>query len=66
MRFEERKALPKDGRTCVLRPDSPEYAQEMPGFLRKNSAETEFLLRYPDYVKFTLEGEKEILMYKDL
>ena len=48
MRFEERKTLPKDGRTCVLRPDSPEYAQEMPGFIRMTSAETEFLLRYPD------------------
>ena len=48
MRFEERKVLPKDGRTCVLRPDSPEYAQEMPGFIQMTSAETEFLLRYPD------------------
>ena len=50
MRFEERKILPKDGRTCVLEPDSPEYAQEMQGYLRKTSAETEYLLRYPDDV----------------
>ncbi|MCR4729844.1 MAG: GNAT family N-acetyltransferase [Saccharofermentans sp.] len=61
MKFEERKILLKDGRTCVLKPNSPEYAQEMLGFLRKTSAETEYLLRYPDEVKFTLESEKEIL-----
>ena len=29
MKFEERKILLKDGRTCVLKPNSPEYAQEM-------------------------------------
>jgi RimJ/RimL family protein N-acetyltransferase len=61
MKFEERKFLLKDGRTCVLKPNSPEYAQEMLDYLRKTSAETEYLLRYPDEVRFTLEGEKEIL-----
>ncbi len=61
MKFEERKILLKDGRTCVLKPNSPEYAQEMLDYLRKTSAETEYLLRYPDEVKFTLESEKEIL-----
>ena len=45
----------------MLKPNSPEYAQEMLDYLRKTSAETEFLLRYPDEVKFTLESEKEIL-----
>lgn len=48
MRFEERKVLLKDGRTCVLRSASPEYAQEMPDFIQMTSAETKFLLRYPD------------------
>lgn len=61
MKFEERKILLKDGRTCMLKLNSPEYAQEMLDYLRKTSAETEFLLRYPDEVKFTLESEKEIL-----
>lgn len=61
MKFEERKIRLKDGRTCVLKPNSPEYAQEMLDYLRKTSAETEYLLRYPDEVKFTLESEKEIL-----
>jgi hypothetical protein len=28
MKFEERKILPKDGRTCVLEPKSPEYAKK--------------------------------------
>ena len=61
MKFEERKILLKDGRTCVLKPNSPEYAQEMLDYLRKTSAETEYLLRYPDEVSFTLESEQEIL-----
>ncbi len=28
MKFAERKFLLKDGRTCVLWPNSPEYAQK--------------------------------------
>ena len=50
MKFEERKILLKDGRTCVLGPESPEYAQEMLDYFRKTSAETEYILRYPDAV----------------
>ena len=61
MRFEERTVTLKDGRTCVLKPNAPEYAEEMLEYLKKTSAETEFLLRYPDEVKFTLEQEREIL-----
>ena len=61
MRFEERTVTLKDGRTCVLKPNAPEYAEEMLEYLKKTSAETEFLLRYPDEVKYTLEQEREIL-----
>ena len=61
MRFEEREITLKDGRKCVLKPTSPEYAEQMIDYLKKTSAETPFLLRYPDEVKYTLESEKEIL-----
>lgn len=61
MRFEEKEIVLKDGRKCILKPNSPEYAEDMIEYLKKTSDETEFLLRYPDEVKFTLESEKEIL-----
>ena len=61
MKFPERKILLKDGRTCILRPTAPEDAEEMIEYLKETSAETPWLLRYPDEVTYTLESEKEIL-----
>ncbi|MBR4556542.1 MAG: GNAT family N-acetyltransferase [Clostridiales bacterium] len=61
MKFETREITLKDGRKCLLTPNSPEYAEAMIEYLKLTSAETEFLLRYPDEVKFTLDSEKEIL-----
>ena len=61
MKFAEREIKLKDGRTCVLKPNFPEYAAEMIEFMKKTAGETEYLLRYPDEVSFTVEKEKEIL-----
>lgn len=61
MKFEERTFMLKDGRSCTLRPTYPEYAADMIEYLKITAAETPFLLRYPDEVNYTLEGEKEIL-----
>ena len=61
MRFEEREIVLKDGRKCILKPNSPEYAEAMIEYLTKTSGETEFLLRYPDEVNYTLESEQKIL-----
>ena len=61
MKFEEREIILKDGRKCVLKPNSPEYAEQMIQYLKETSAETEFLLRNPDEVKYTLEEEQELL-----
>ena len=61
MKFAEKEIVLKDGRKCVLRPTSPEYAGQMIEYLKKTSAETPFLLRNPDEVDYTLEGEEEIL-----
>ncbi len=63
MKFEEREIVLKDGRKCILKPNSPEYAEAMIEYLTKTSGETEFLLRYPDEVNYTLESEKEILQH---
>ena len=67
MKFEERTITLKDGRSCILRPTSPEYAKEMIEYMKKTAGETEFLLRYPDEVNFTPEAEEEILqrLYED-
>ncbi len=67
MKFQEKEIVLKDGRVCVLKPTTPEYAAEMIEYMRKTAGETEFLLRYPDEVNFTVEGEKDILgrLYED-
>ena len=61
MRFQEREITLKDGRKCILRPNSSEYAAQMLDYLKETPAETDFLLRYPDEVKWTLEEEQKIL-----
>lgn len=61
MKFEERKFRLRDGRECVLRPTTVEYAEEMIAFLKQTAAETPFLLSYPDEVNYTPEGEREVL-----
>ena len=61
MRFPEKEITLKDGRKCILRPTSPNLAEEMIEYLKVTSGETPFLLRYPDEVNYTPEGEKEIL-----
>jgi len=61
MHFPERRITLKDGRKCILRPSGPDLAAPMLEYLKATAGETEFLLRYPDEVNYTLEGEVEIL-----
>ena len=61
MHFPERKITLKDGRKCILRPNGPDLAEPMLEYLKATAGETEFLLRYPDEVNYTLEGEIDIL-----
>ena len=63
MKFPERKIIMKDGSTCVLRPNGPDLAAEMIEYMKLTAGETEYLLRYPDEVHFTLEKEQEILSW---
>ena len=61
MKFPEREIILKDGRKCVLRPTGPDLAADMIEYMKVTAGETEWLLRYPDEVSFTLESEQEIL-----
>ena len=67
MKFATKEITLKDGRTCRLAPNNSEYARDMIDYLKKTSAETPFLLRNPDEVKYTLDNEKAILdkLYND-
>lgn len=61
MDFPEREITLKDGRQCILRPTHPADAADMVEYMKVTAGETEFILRYPDEVKFTVEKEREIL-----
>ena len=61
MHFPERTITLKDGRTCVLRPNGPDLADPMLEYLKKTSAETEFLIRNADEVNETCEEIAAVL-----
>ena len=67
MKFEDRQFVLKNGKKCVLTPTVAEYAEEVIEYLKITAAESMFLLRYPDEINYTLEGEVEILnrLYED-
>lgn len=51
----------KNGKTAVLRSAEPSDAAAMIDYLKVTAGETPFLLRYPDEVNFTEEGERILL-----
>ena len=61
MRFKPVTFTLKDGRECTLCNALPEHAQGMLDYLSKSAGESEFILRYPDEVHYTLEGEIRML-----
>lgn len=56
----------KNGRTATLRSPGKEDAAEMLAYLKKTSAETIFIMRYPEECGYTLEDEEKILEGKRL
>ena len=64
MIFKPKTITLKDGHTCTLRPAEANDAQEMLDYLRTSAGETPFLLRNPDEVTFTVEGEESFLENK--
>ena len=61
MRITEEKLMLRDGRELTLRSPEEKDAQALLDYLTLTSEETHFLIRYPDEINFTLEGEKEII-----
>ena len=61
MRITEEKLMLRDGRELTLRSPEEKDAQSLLDYLTLTSEETHFLIRYPDEINFTLEGEKEII-----
>ena len=61
MIFEPRNIVLKNGAVCTLRPTHPDDSARMIDYLKQTSGETEYLLRYPDEVQYTLEQEQAIL-----
>ena len=58
MIFEEKKIVLKDGRTAVLRSPCVEDAEKLMHFIIRTYGETEFLLRYPEEKKLTIQKEE--------
>ena len=54
----------KDGRDCVLRNAVKEDGQAMLDIFVLTHSQTDFLLSYPDEIKFTLEEEAEYMQKK--
>ena len=61
MRFAERTIPLKDGRTCILKPATPDLAEEMIEYMKKTAVETPFLTRYPDEISDTADDERDFL-----
>ena len=52
----------KDGRIAVLCSPKPEDAEEMIRYMALSTAETDFLMRYPEEAQeYTVESEREFL-----
>ena len=61
MIIEEKHIKLRDGRDALLRSPSADDAEEMLGFLKKVSNETDFLLRGADDPPMPIEDEKKYL-----
>ena len=61
MQIEARNIRLPDGRRLILRSPEASDATAMIDYLKKASAETEFLIRYPEEVRYTEERERELL-----
>ena len=62
MYFAPREITLKDGRTAILRsPDPVKDAAELVQYLYDTAADTPFVLRTPDEISMTVEGEERFL-----
>lgn len=63
MRIEEKRIKLKNGQLCILRSPKLQDAEQLVEYLKVTAAETDFLLKYPEEVKISVEQEKEILKW---
>ena len=61
MEYTEKSFLLKNGKTCTFRSPGPDDASGMLDYLRLTYSETDFMTRYPEEVKFTIEEEASLL-----
>ncbi len=61
MEYTEKTFLLKNEIACSLRSPGPNDASAMLDFLRLTYSETDFMMRYPEEVKFTAEEEADLL-----
>ncbi|MBO4900997.1 MAG: GNAT family N-acetyltransferase [Lachnospiraceae bacterium] len=61
MILPEEKLTLKDGRTVIIRTPEEKDAQALLDYLKKTAGETDFLIRYPEEITFTLESEYNII-----
>ena len=61
MIFEPRNITLKSGAVCTLRPTHPDDSEQMIDYMKQTAGETEYLLRYPDEVNYTLEQAQTLL-----
>ena len=61
MRYEAREVQTKDGRTLILRSPEITDAAAMIACLKQVTGETEYLLRLPEEVTYTVEQEQELI-----
>lgn len=58
MIFEEKKITLKDGSTAILKSPCVEDAEKLLNYIKKSCGETDFLARYPEEWKITVEQEE--------
>jgi len=61
MVFEEKRVVLRNGKECILRSPRPSDALDMISYLRQTSAETPFMVRYPEEVTMSVEDEEKFL-----
>lgn len=64
MRYKDKYIVLKDGTKCLLRSPDEQDAAAMLQYLKITSAETHYMIRYPEEVQITEEKEAEILKNK--
>ena len=58
MKFNSKEIILKDGRKCILRSPEKEDAAAMLEYLKLTSAETHFMVRYPEEITACIESEE--------